>query len=245
MRNIRIKIEYDGTDFEGWQKQRQKTRTVQGEIEKALRKIFGNTVKITGSGRTDSGVHAKEQVANFKVTSKIPLNNIKKALNRYLPKDIAIVSLDEVNIDFHSRFDAKGKLYRYSIIDGDIRSPLLSRYVAFIPYKLNVKDMKIACKYFIGKKDFKSFQASDKKHRPSIRTIKRLDIKEKDNIIEIYIKADGFLYNMVRNIIGTLIDVGRGRTRPEYVRNILSKRHRSFAGQTAPANGLCLVKVFY
>ena len=160
-------------------------------------------------------------------------------------KDIAVVSTEAVKLDFHPRFDAKEKLYRYIIINRKIRSPLLKRHAALVSYDLDIDAMKAAARYFIGKKDFKSFQASDKKEKGSVRTITRCNVVNKSPIIEVYIQADGFLYNMVRNIVGTLIDVGRGRTKPGEVKVILSKRERRAAGQTAPAKGLCLVKVFY
>lgn len=248
MRNIRLTIEYDGTRFRGWQAQSdiKRLRTVQEEIEKALVKLFCKKVRVVGAGRTDSGVHAEAQVANFKVGSTLPLENIKRGLNSHLPGDIAVTSAEEVSLNFHSRFDAKEKLYRYTIINRRMRSPLLQRHAALCSYDLDIKAMRKAGGYLIGRKDFKSFQASDKKKRASVRSIKRLDVIRKGpSLIEIYIQADGFLYNMVRNIVGTLIDVGRGRIRPEAIKDILSKRHRPSAGQTAPAKGLCLLKVYY
>lgn len=245
-RNIRLTIEYDGTRFCGWQSQRkEKRKTVQEEIEKAGYKLFGKKINLIGAGRTDSGVHAEAQAANFKIDSNLLLRNIKRGLNSYLPKDIAITAVDEVDISFHSRFDAKEKLYRYTILNRKIRSPLLKQHSAFVSYDLNINYMRKAAKYLIGRKDFKSFQASDKKEKSSIRTIKKLTIVSKPPLIEIYIQADGFLYNMVRNIVGTLIDVGRGRMKPDKVKEILSKRRRALAGQTAPAKGLCLVRVYY
>lgn len=256
MRNIRLTIEYDGTGFCGWQRQgtpvpqgygasRKKIKTIQEEIEKAAKRLFAKKVRLIGAGRTDSGVHAEGQIANFKVDSDLPLCNIKKGLNSYLPKDIAVVSIEEASPSFHARFDARGKLYRYTILNRKVRSPLLKRYAAFISYGLDINAMRKAAKYFIGRKDFKSFQACDKRGKGSVRNIKRLDVVYKEPIVEIYVQADGFLYNMVRNIVGTLIDVGRGRIKPEQVKDILAKRHRPAAGQTAPARGLCLVKVFY
>ena len=246
IRNIRLTIEYDGARFFGWQSQRtEKRKTVQEEIEKAAYRLFGKKIKLVGAGRTDSGVHAKAHVANFKTASNLPLINIKRGLNNYLPKDIAVTAADEVKIDFHSRFDARGKLYRYTILNRKIRSPLLKRYTAFVSYDLNIDSMRKAARCLIGRKDFKSFQAAAKKEKSSIRTIKKLTIVSKPPLIEIYIQADGFLYNMVRNIVGTLIDVGRGRIKPEAVKEILSKKHRALAGQTAPARGLCLVRVYY
>ncbi len=271
MRNIKLIIEYDGTDFNGWQAQRFKVqgsrfkgkrlKTVQGEIEKAAKKLLGKKINLIGAGRTDSGVHAKAQVANFRTDSKLPLNNIKNGLNSLLPRQISIISSEEVTFKFHSRLDSIGKLYKYTIINRKSRSPLFERYSAFVPYDLNVIAMKKAAMYLIGKKNFKSFQASDKKERRSIRTVKKIEIiegsgcfpaphpeersDEGSHVIEIYIQADGFLYNMARNIAGTLIEVGRGRFKQEAVKEILEKKHRPSAGQTAPAKGLCLEKVFY
>jgi len=247
MRNICLTIEYDGTRFCGWQRQAsgKSLRTVQEEIEKTAKKLFSEKIRLTGAGRTDSGVHAEGQVANFKIDSKLPLRNIKRGLNSLLPRDIAVCSIEAKGPSFHARFDAEGKLYRYTILNKKERSPLLKRYTAFCSYGLDINAMRKAARYFIGRKDFRSFQASDKRNGNSVRTIKRLEVISKGSLIEIYIQADGFLYNMVRNIAGTLIDVGRGRIAPEETIDILSKRHRSAAGQTAPSKGLCLVKVFY
>lgn len=256
MRNIRLTIEYEGTRFSGWQRQctraqvhkstSKKIKTVQEEIEKAGKRLFGKGIDIIGAGRTDSGVHAEAQIANFKIDSPLPLYNIKRGLNNYLPGDIAVISIQDVPLGFHSRFDAKEKLYRYTIINRKARSPLLRRQAAMCSYVLDIKAMKKAAALLVGKKDFKSFQAAEKKYIHSVRHIKRLGIvKRKSPIIEICIQADGFLYNMARNIAGTLIDVGRGRIRPEAIKDILKKRHRPAAGPTAPAKGLCLVKVFY
>ncbi|MEE8317990.1 MAG: tRNA pseudouridine(38-40) synthase TruA [Candidatus Omnitrophota bacterium] len=247
MRNICLTIEYDGTRFCGWQRQtsRGRSRTVQEEIEKAAKKLFGKKIKLMGAGRTDSGVHAEGQVANFKVDSDLPLRNIKRGLNSLLPRDIAICSIEAKGPSFHARFDAKGKLYRYTILNKKERSPLWKRYTTFCSYGLDINAMRKAARYFIGRKDFRSFQASDKRNGNSVRTVKRLNLISKGSLIEIYIQADGFLYNMVRNIAGTLIDVGRGRIAPEETRDILSKTYRPAAGQTAPSKGLCLIKVFY
>ena len=263
MRNIKLIIEYDGTGFNGWQMQRLKARgfprlrsgqarlkvkrlkTIQGEIEKAAKKLFGKKINLTGSGRTDAGVHAKAQVANFRTDSRLPLNNIKNGLNSLLPHRISIVSAEEAPLKFHSRFGSKGKLYKYAIVNRKSRAPLMGRHSAFISYDLDIGAMRKAAKCLIGKKDFKSFQAVDKIERSSVRTVSEIKIVSNPPVIEIYIKADGFLYNMVRNIVGTLIEVGRGRFEPEKVKEILEKKFRPMAGQTAPAKGLCLEKVFY
>ena len=247
MRNICLTIEYDGTRFYGWQRQNTtKTyRTAQEEIEKAARKLFGKKVNVIGAGRTDSGVHAEAQVANFKVESNLPLYNVKRGLNSYLPKDIAIISAEEAGPDFHARFHAREKLYRYTIINRKERSPLKRRFAALVSYDLDLGAIKKAAKYLIGTKDFKSFQASNTKTKDSVRSIKKIHVVAKPPTLEIWIQANGFLYNMVRNIVGTLVDIGRGRIAPEAVKDILSKRHRPAAGATAPAKGLCLVRVFY
>ena len=246
IRNIRLTIEYDGARFFGWQSQRtEKRKTVQEEIEKAAYRLFGKKIKLVGSGRTDSGVHAEAHVANFKTASNLPLINIKRGLNNYLPKDIAVTAADEVKIDFHSRFDARGKLYRYTILNRKIRSPLLKRYTAFVSYDLNIDSMRKAARCLIGRKDFKSFQAAARKEKSSIRTIKKLTIVSKPPLIEIYIQADGFLYNMVRNIVGTLIDIGRGKFPQGTIKKLIRGKDRSKGGPTAKACGVVLVGVKY
>jgi len=199
MRNIKLIIEYDGTGFNGWQSQRiaqsakrkaKRLKTIQEEIEKAGRKLFGKRINLIGASRTDAGVHAEAQVANFRIDSDLPLENIKKGLNKYLPKNIAILSAEDVTLGFHARFNAKGKLYRFTILNREMRSPLLQRHAAYISYNLDVGAMKKATGYFVGKKDFKSFQAADKKERGSIRTITRMDIVKRFPFIDIYIQAD-------------------------------------------------------
>lgn len=255
MRNIKLIIEYDGTGFNGWQTQRatshksqvtsKKLKTIQGEIEKAGKKLFGKKINLIGSGRTDSGVHAKAQAANFRTDSRLPLNSIKKGLNGLLPHCISIISAEEAPLKFHSRFDSKGKLYKYTIVNRKSRAPLMGRHSAFVSYILDIETMKKAAKYLVGKNDFKSFQTIDKIKRDSVRTINKIRIVSTPPVIEIYIQADGFLYNMARNIVGTLIEVGRGRFEPKKVKEILEKKFRPLAGQTAPAKGLCLEKVFY
>ncbi len=247
MRNIRLIIEYDGTGFNGWQAQvkDKRLKTIQGEIEKAAKKLLGKKISLIGASRTDSGVHAKAQSANFRTDSSLPLYKIKNGLNNLLPAAISIVSAEEAALKFHSRFDSQGKLYKYTIVNRKSRSPLLERYAAYFSYDLNIPAMRKAGKYLIGKKDFRSFQASGKKEKDSVRAVKKIEIISRQALVEIYVQADGFLYNMVRNIAGTLMEVGRGRFKPETVKEILEKRHRPSAGHTAPAKGLCLEKVFY
>jgi tRNA pseudouridine38-40 synthase len=257
VRNIRLIIEYDGTNYNGWQKQNitagsqrclqgRRIRTVQEVFESALEKILQEKIRLISSGRTDSGVHALGQVVNFQTHSGISPMNLQRALNVLLPADIAVKSTKEVNPDFHSRYDARSKIYRYLILNRRTRCAIGSNYVHFVPYRLNTKLMKNEARVLTGKHDFKSFQAADKRLRNSVRTIKRIRISSSGrDIVRIEIEADGFLYNMVRNIVGTLIVIGRGRLKKGAMKAILEAKDRKLAGPTAPAKGLCLVRVKY
>ena len=257
MRNIRLQIEYDGSRYLGWQKQARRP-TIQEVIEKALGKILQEKVFLIGSGRTDSGVHALAQTANFKTNSNISTNKLLRALNGVLPDDIVITGAKEVSSDFHSRYSAKSKTYRYSILNRQYPSALLRGKVYFCSYRLDFKLMQKEAKVLLGKHDFSSFCASASNAKDAIRVIKRISVKKlplhlapytfdlnRFFLIVINIEADGFLYNMVRNIAGTLIDIGRGRLPAGSMKKILSSRNRKLAGPTAPACGLCLVKVKY
>ncbi len=244
MRNLLLKIEYDGTDYAGWQSQKN-AKSIQDAIEAALKRITGRKARLISCGRTDAGVHALSLFANFKTEAKIPLFKLQRGLNSVLPKDIAIKEVKEVPLEFNSRFDAKSKLYRYTIMNGPSRSAMSGNFTVYIPYKLDVALMKKEAKVLVGKHDFKSFQAADKVKRSSIRTIKKLSIKKKGEAIIIDVEADGFLYNMVRNIAGTLIDIGRDRLPYGSMARILKAKDRKFAGATAPARGLCLMEVKY
>ena len=246
MRNIWLEIEYDGTNYAGWQVQApQKKKSIQEVIEKTLCKILQEKVRITGSGRTDSGVHALAQVANFKTTNDIRPDKLRLALNSLLPKDISISKVEEVPLDFHSCFDAKSKIYRYQILNRRFPSAHLRNTAYFYSYPLDLKLMQNEARCLLGKHDFKSFRASDKKERSSVRRIKKIKITQKRGIISIEIEADGFLYNMVRNIVGTLIEIGRGRFSEGSLKKILLGKNRKLAGPTALAKGLSLVKVKY
>jgi len=246
-RNIKLEIEYDGTNYCGWQiqKRHQVTKSIQETIEKPLRKILQEKIRLIASGRTDAGVHAKGQVANFHTNSQIPLKKLQVALNSLLPPDIAIKNAREVNSNFHSRFNAKSKLYRYTILNNAQRSAFLRNTAYLYPYSLNLKLMRSESEMLLGEHNFKAFQASDKKERSAIRTIKNLKIRKGKGLIYIDIEADGFLYNMARNIIGTLIEIGRGRFRKGDLEKILQAKDRKLAGPTAPARGLCLLRVKY
>ena len=244
MRNIKLSIAYDGTKYSGWQCQKNGI-AIQDVIESSLKKITGRKTKLIASGRTDAGVHAAAQVANFKTISKIPLKNLQMALNSSLPKDIVIIGIKEANLKFNSQHDARSKIYCYTIANNDFVDPFIRRFAAKCFFKLNLNEMKRAAKHLIGRHDFRSFQTKDRVERNSVRTIKRVTIVKNKDIVYIYMEADGFLYNMARSIAGTLVEAGRGKIDAESVKNILLKKDRRFCGPTMPAKGLSLLKVKY
>ncbi|MCA9401265.1 MAG: tRNA pseudouridine(38-40) synthase TruA [Candidatus Omnitrophica bacterium] len=248
VRNIKLTIEYDGTHFNGWQTQPRK-RTVQGGIEQALKTIFKKDIRLIGSGRTDSGVHALGQVANFKITTDKTCHEIQSAINHNTDDDLSIVDIEEVKIDFHAQHNAKLKTYQYFIYNR-YEAPAINReHMLHVPYKLKVRRMQSEAKSLVGKHDFKSFQANDpsKPHRAenTIRTIKELSIHKNGDLITIEITADGFLYKMVRNIVGTLIDTALDRLPVGSMKAILKSQSRQNASATAKAHGLCLKSVQY
>lgn len=245
MRNIKLTIEYDGTKFHGWQKQPTKLN-IQGEIEKAIMQITGEeNIELCASGRTDAGVHALGQVANFKTESLIDINKIPLALNANLKKSIVIKNAEEVENDFHARYNAKGKKYRYIIDNSTYGSAIYKDLEYHISTKLNVEKMKEAIKYFEGEHDFKGFKASGTSNKSSVRTIFKAEIIEKGSKIIIELTGNGFLYNMVRIITGTLVEVGFGKINPEEIPEIILSKDRTKAGKTLPPHGLYLVEVYY
>ena len=258
MRNIRLQIEYAGTDYAGWQIQnRGSSATIQETIEKVLEKILQEKVKVVGSGRTDAGVHALSQAANFKTNSRMFPAKIQQALNGLLPGDIRIKKANYADNDFHACYSARSKIYRYIILNSKVSSVFLKRFSWHIPYKLDIALMRKEAKALIGRHDFSSFCASGSSAKTRIRTIKRIAIKEavpaeggsayggSCPLIIIEIEANGFLYNMARNIVGTLVEIGRGRLGALSMDKILLAKDRRTAGSTAPARGLFLVKVKY
>ena len=244
MRNVKLTIEYDGTNFYGWQKQ-PNLRTVEEELENGLLSLTKENVKLFGSGRTDRGVHGKGQVANFKTSSNIPPDKFKYALNAILPEDISIKDSTEVYLDFHSRYSAVAKEYSYLIYNNSIRSPLLRNYSYHIPYTLDLKRMKYGTKFFLGTHDFYGFMSSGSSVKNTIRTIHDINLDKNGDIIEFKVKGNGFLYNMVRIMVGTLLDVGSKKIDPDKLPDIINSKDRILSGATAPAQGLYLEKVFY
>ena len=229
----------------GWQKQPNKLN-IQGNIEQAIKNVTGEEVELFASGRTDAGVHSFGQVANFKTESLIPIEKIPIALNTNLKKSIRIIKAEEVDERFHSRLSCKKKTYRYVINNSSCESAIYRNLETYIPMKLDVSKMKEAAKYFEGEHDFKAFRASGTSSKSSVRTIYKLEILEKENNrIYIEVTGNGFLYNMVRIISGTLVEVGLGKIKQEEIREIIDSKDRSRAGKTLPAHGLFLLNVEY
>ena len=245
MRNIKLTIEYDGKEFNGWQKQPNKLN-IQGTIEQAINKVTGEQIELNASGRTDAGVHALGQVANFKTNTNIPIDKIAIALNSNLKKSIRIIKAEEVEERFHSRLSCRRKTYRYIINNSEFSSAIYRNIETHIPQKLDVEKMQIAAKFFEGEHDFKAFKASGTSSKSSVRTIYKAEVKKKpNNRVYIELTGNGFLYNMVRIISGTLVDVGTNKIKPEVVKDIIEEKDRSFAGKTLPPQGLYLVNVEY
>ena len=244
MRNIKLVIEYDGKSFNGWQKQPNKLN-IQGEIEKAIEEITGEKIDLIASGRTDAGVHSLGQVANFKTNSTIDVEKIPYAINSKLKKSIVIKSAEEVPERFHSRYSVHSKTYRYTINNSKFGTALYRDMEYHFPIELDEKKMQKAAKLFEGEHDFKAFKASGTSSKSSVRTIYKATVERKEDRVIIELTGNGFLYNMVRIIAGTLIDVGIGKIKPEEVKEIIEKKERKNAGKTLPARGLCLLKVDY
>ena len=245
MRNIKLVIEYDGKEFNGWQKQPNKLN-IQGEIERAIKQITGEEVDLTASGRTDAGVHALGQVANFKTNSNIPIEKIPIALNSNLKKSIVIKSAEEVEERFHSRLNCKRKTYRYIINNSRYGTAIYRNLETHIPMKLDIQKMQEAVKYFEGEHDFKAFKASGTSSKSSVRTIYKAEVIDAGNErIYIELTGSGFLYNMVRIISGTLVEVGLGKIEPSEIQTIIESQKRENAGKTLPPQGLYLVNVEY
>ncbi len=250
MRNVRLILAYDGTDFCGWQRQPD-SPSIQACLEDALRKLVGVRTPVCGSGRTDAGVHAVHQVANFHTTSTIPRANFVKALNDLLPATIRIKAAADVAPAFHSRYDVLRKTYRYRILMTSVSSPLLWRFVYHHPYFLDRARMARAARYFEGEHDFTSFAAADGQEdedtKSRVRVIHRSRLlwHPRSSMLVYEVTGKGFLRHMVRNIVGTLIEVGRGKLAPNDIPSIISARDRTQAGPTAPAQGLCLMNVEY
>lgn len=244
MRNIKLILEYDGTNYCGWQRQLNGV-SVEETLEKVIRNLFGEDIRILGASRTDSGVHALGQVVSFSIENKIPVYKIPGAINVRLPKDIVVIEAEEVDEDFHPIYSAKRKKYVYKIINRRVKPALMRNYYWHVGYKLDIENMKKACAYILGEHDFSAFKSNGGSTLNSIRTVYSLDIVKEDDYITVSIEGNGFLYNMVRIIVGTLIEVGRGRINPDDIKDIIESKNRQKAGITAKPYGLYLEKVYY
>jgi tRNA pseudouridine38-40 synthase len=243
-RKLRIGIEYDGTDFSGWQRQPGR-RTVQASIEEAIEELLGESVEVRGAGRTDAGVHADGQVGSFALASRIPDRGLLRALNSSLPRDIAITGVETVPAAFDARFSALGKVYRYAIWNHSLRSARHARTTWHCPRPLDLDVMRQAAALLTGEHDFRGFRSSDCGRRNTVRWIRRLDIARQGALVEVEIEATAFLRNMVRILAGTLADVGRGYLDVATVARVLATGDRTAGGVTAPPQGLTLARVMY
>lgn len=244
MRNLRMTIAFDGTKYKGWQKQKDTDLTIQGKIEAVLSKMTNEEVTVVGCGRTDAGVHAENYIANFHTKSIDKPKKILAYLYEFLPEDIVVKSMEEVSERFHARYNVKSKTYVYTINNQKFRDVFSRKFVYHLADKLDWTEINTAAEYLIGTHDFQSF-TNARGDKSTIRTIHAIEITDKNGIIEIKISGDGFLWNMVRIIVGTLIDVGLGKLRPIDVQNILNEKKRWEAGPLAPAKGLCLKNTEY
>ncbi len=244
IRKIKLTIQYDGSRYSGWQIQPGK-RTIQGELVEALSNLVGIRTHIHGASRTDAGVSALGQVGLFEIDSPIPTENFAKAINGRLPHEIVVTSAEEVSRDFDLLGNVKSKLYRYTIYTGRYRPVLRLNQCWHIPKKLDAGAMNQAAQYLVGKKDFKSFASAADRRASSVRTIFSCDVTAEDKWIYVNVEGDGFLYNMVRNIVGTLVEIGLSRWKPEKINEILEAKDRTAAGRLAPPQGLCLIWIKY
>ncbi len=244
MKNIKLTIEYDGTNFCGWQKQIG-LRTVEGVLNDTLTKVLNEQVEVIGSGRTDSKVHAFGQVANFKSETPISLERFPRAVNSYLPPDVAIISAKEVPTDFHSRYDPKRKSYMYKVQNGSVCRPLYRNYTYHYYRSLDEKKMREALGIFVGEHDFKAFMSSGSPIKKTVRTIYKAEISREKDLFVIEIEGNGFLYNMVRRIVGVVLEVGSGRLDIVEIPEILKEKDNDRTRRLAPPQGLYLKNVEY
>jgi tRNA pseudouridine38-40 synthase len=244
--NFRLLIEYDGKDFEGWQIQAGAARTVQGVLAEAVRRLTSASVTVHGAGRTDAGVHAHGQVANAQIATRLDAEALRRALNAVLPRDVALREVVIVRESFHARRDARSKLYAYRVWNGAVRSPLRERTFLWVRASLDLGAMRAASRELLGTHDFSSFRAAGSAAPSSVRTLSRAEIRgEAGSEIELAFEGSGFLRHMVRNLVGTLLEVGQGRRPADGIAKLLAARDRSLAGPTVPAKGLTLVRVSY
>ena len=244
MQNYKLTIAYDGTRFFGWEHQPDKD-TIQGKLEAVLSQLCNGPVEVIGAGRTDAGVHARAMVANAFLDTALSPEEIRDYCNRYLPDAIAVREVRPCSERFHARYKATGKTYRYTVFDGDVKPVFDRRYVTVLPYRVDERRMQEAAAFLTGEHDFMSFCGNPHMKRSTVRTVDSIVISRQKDRVTFTLHGTGFLQNMVRIIVGTLLEVGRGFWAPEQVQAILEARDRKLAGPTAPPEGLCLMKVDY
>ena len=245
VKNYKIIVSYDGTRYNGWQKQKNVESTIQGKLEALLTRLAGKEVTVQGSGRTDAGVHALGQVANFRMDTELSEEELFQAMNQYLPEDIAVLELKAASDRFHSRLSAVGKTYCYRIYTGEAKPVFDRKYVWQLPERPDVSRMRKAAAFLPGQHDFRSFCGNKHMNKSTIRRLDRIEIVEDGEELRLVFEGNGFLQNMVRILTGTLVECGLGERSPEEMKEILEARDRSASGQMAPARGLTLVKVRY
>jgi tRNA pseudouridine38-40 synthase len=244
--NFRLTLEYDGSDFLGWQRQAEGTRTVQQTLEEALLRVTGAPAPVVGAGRTDAGVHAEGQVASVRLDTALEPAALRRALNALLPADLAVAEAAQAAPGFHARRDARRKTYRYRIWNAPVRSPLRARHSHHVAAPLDLEAMAAAARLAVGTHDFRSFQTAGSEVGSTVRTLYRADVLgQAGQEVRVEVEGDGFLRHMVRNLVGTLLRVGRGRDVPESLGAVLAARDRALAGPAAPGHGLTLVRVDY
>lgn len=242
--NYKLTLKYDGTEYHGWQRQPNGI-TVQEVLEDALQNVFKKKIVVTGCSRTDAGVHAAMHVSNFKCESSIPTDKIPLVLNMYLPRDIRACACETVDENFNARYNTVEKTYKYRILNCEHNDPFIGRYAWHYPIKLDVDKMKEAATYMVGERDFTAFMASGSSAKTTVRNLKRAEVEKDGDLITITVTANGFLYNMVRIITGTLVYVGNGKLMAKEVKKILDEKDRRLGGVTAPPEGLRLEEVVY
>ncbi len=245
MRNLKMEIQYEGSRYRGWQKQKDVDLTIQNKIENVLSKMTGEDIQVIGCGRTDTGVHAEGYIANFKTNCSDSIENMLDYLYEYLPEDILVKKMKDTTERFHARYNVKSKTYVYRIDNNKYRDVFSRRYAYHVAEKLNLTDMRSAAEFLIGTHDYQSFTSLKPNTKPTIRTINYIHIIENDGMIEVEVNGNGFLLNMVRIITGTLIEVGKGNLKSSEIERILNEKKRAEAGPIAAAKGLCLKAVQY
>jgi len=244
MRNLRLDICYDGTRYKGWQRLPGQDNTIQGKLEQCLTKILGESIEISGSGRTDAGVHAKHQIANFHCESTMSAGEILASLRRYLPEDIGIYSCKDCSERFHARLNAKEKTYLYRIWNSENPCVFDRRFVAVMPESLNISAMESAARYLEGEHDFSAFCGNPRFKKSTVRFIRSVKLERVGEELRIFFTGNGFIHNQVRIMVGTLIEVGRGKREADSIPALFGSK-REDAGYLVPANGLCLMEVNY